>query len=160
MNDGSRLERLHLLRARLERLPASAHRDRMLDEVRARAVDVETGVQPRSMRQFDAEAAIPHCETAEAERGKVDGVLPPIKRARARPARRPTEIGHGAAQAVSAPPDVTTTPAADALVRASRADSVDLLADGALLCLDEVSLGASPTDRYTSSPPWARGLRG
>jgi hypothetical protein len=163
MSDGTRLQRLHLVRARLERLPASAHRDWMLSEVRARAVDVETGAQPRSMRQFDAEAAIPPRETAEPQSAKVDRSPPPRTRAAARPARRPTDIRHVAAQAVSAPPGAAIPPTPDAVVApscAGRADSVDLLEHGGVLCLDEVSLGASLTVPYTSSPPWARGLRG
>jgi hypothetical protein len=35
--------------ARLEQLPASSERDRMLSEVRSRAVDLDTGVEPRAM---------------------------------------------------------------------------------------------------------------
>jgi hypothetical protein len=46
MNDRDRLEQLRALLVRLERSPASAERDRMLGEVRARVVDVETGETP------------------------------------------------------------------------------------------------------------------
>jgi hypothetical protein len=42
MNDRVRLDQLRRLLDRLERMPASADRDWMLAEVRARAVDVET----------------------------------------------------------------------------------------------------------------------
>jgi hypothetical protein len=45
-----RVKRLRDLIGRLERLPPSAERDRMLREVRARAVDVDTGEQPSAMR--------------------------------------------------------------------------------------------------------------
>src|SRR5215218_10103554 len=48
-----RLKRLRELRDRLERMPASAERDRMLQEVRARVVDVDTGVTPRPMLPAD-----------------------------------------------------------------------------------------------------------
>jgi hypothetical protein len=41
---------------RIERLPASEARDRLLSEVRSRAVDVDTGVTPRAM--------LPLCEPA------------------------------------------------------------------------------------------------
>jgi hypothetical protein len=163
MNDGNRLERLRLLCARLERLPASAHRDWMLSEVRARAVDVETGVGPTSMRQFDADAAIPARTTAEPQPAKVDGGPSPRKPAAVGRPRRPSETGHVAAPAVSAPREAAIPPTPDALFavgRAERQDCVDLLEDGGLLCLDEVSLGAAPTDRDTPLPPWARGLRG
>jgi hypothetical protein len=44
-----RLKRLKDLVDQLERLPASPHRDRVLAEVRSRAVDVDTGVTPRAM---------------------------------------------------------------------------------------------------------------
>ena len=44
-----RVERLKDLVERLERLPASPDRDRVLSEVRSRAVDLDTGVTPRAM---------------------------------------------------------------------------------------------------------------
>jgi hypothetical protein len=44
-----RVKRLKDLVDRLERLPASPDRDRVLSEVRSRAVDVDTGVTPRAM---------------------------------------------------------------------------------------------------------------
>src|SRR5690349_19939495 len=64
MSDRDRLEQLQGLVARLERMPASAERDWMLREVRARAVDVETGVQPDVLRvlpryETDAETVAP-----------------------------------------------------------------------------------------------------
>jgi hypothetical protein len=45
----NRVKRLKDLVDRLERLPASPDRDRVLSEVRSRAVDVDTGVTPRAM---------------------------------------------------------------------------------------------------------------
>jgi hypothetical protein len=44
-----RVKRLKDLVDMLERLPASPDRDRVLSEVRSRAVDVDTGVTPRAM---------------------------------------------------------------------------------------------------------------
>jgi hypothetical protein len=44
-----RVRRLKDLVDLLERLPASPDRDRILSEVRSRAVDVDTGVTPRAM---------------------------------------------------------------------------------------------------------------
>jgi hypothetical protein len=44
-----RIKRLKDLVDRLERLPESEDRDRVLREVRSRAVDVDTGVTPRAM---------------------------------------------------------------------------------------------------------------
>jgi hypothetical protein len=48
-----RLSQLKRLAARLEQLPASPERDRMLSEVRSRAVDLDTGVTPRAMLTVD-----------------------------------------------------------------------------------------------------------
>ena len=45
----ARRTRLKELLTRLEQLPASAKRNRMLSEVRSRAVDLDTGVAPRAM---------------------------------------------------------------------------------------------------------------
>jgi hypothetical protein len=58
MQDRRRLEQLHVLVGRLERLPASRHRDWMLLEVRARAVDVESDVPAAPIRRLDAEAPV------------------------------------------------------------------------------------------------------
>jgi hypothetical protein len=44
-----RVKRLKDLVELLEQLPASPDRDRVLSEVRSRAVDVDTGVKPRAM---------------------------------------------------------------------------------------------------------------
>jgi hypothetical protein len=49
-----RRRRLKRLVERLEQLPASPARDRMLSEVRSRAVDLDTGVTPRAMLPVDA----------------------------------------------------------------------------------------------------------
>jgi hypothetical protein len=65
--DDTRLDRLRALAGRLERLPASAERDWVIKEVRARAADVETGDASRAMRAFDAGAA------AEVAKPRADG---------------------------------------------------------------------------------------
>jgi hypothetical protein len=44
-----RVKRLKDLADLLERLPASPDRDRVLSDVRSRAVDIDTGVTPRAM---------------------------------------------------------------------------------------------------------------
>jgi hypothetical protein len=49
-----RRTQLKRLVERLEQLPASPARDRMLSEVRSRAVDLDTGVPPRPMLTVDA----------------------------------------------------------------------------------------------------------
>ena len=45
----ARLRRLRDLVAQIEQMPPSPERDRVLDEFRSRAVDVDTGVSPRAM---------------------------------------------------------------------------------------------------------------
>jgi hypothetical protein len=49
-----RRTQLKRLVERLEQLPASPERERMLSEVRSRAVDLDTGVTPRAMLTVDA----------------------------------------------------------------------------------------------------------
>src|SRR4051812_32253650 len=64
-----RVRRLKDLVALLERLPASPDRDRVLSEVRSRAVDVDTGVTPRAMLPVREPAPQPVAPTApERER--------------------------------------------------------------------------------------------
>jgi hypothetical protein len=59
-----RLQRLRDLVARLEQLPGSAERDRVLAEVRARAVDIDTGETPRAMLPVDVAMPLPLVEPA------------------------------------------------------------------------------------------------
>lgn len=79
--DDTRLDRLRALAGRLERLPASAERDWVIKEVRARAADVETGDPSRAMRAFDVDAA------AEVARPRADG-----RRRERGPAPAPTAL--------------------------------------------------------------------
>src|SRR4051794_3521598 len=79
MNERDRLDQLRGLRDRLERMPTSADRDWMLAQVRARAVDVETGAPAGPMR------ARPQDES-EAERAAARSAPPAPKRTRRRPA--------------------------------------------------------------------------
>ena len=72
MATGRRVQRLRDMADHLERLPASPDRDRLLSEVRSRAVDVDTGVTPRSMlplREPEPEPEPPR--PAKRERAKV-----------------------------------------------------------------------------------------
>jgi hypothetical protein len=54
-----RVKRLKDLTDVLERLPQSPDRDRLLDEVRSRAVDLDTGVAPRAMLPIQEPAHAP-----------------------------------------------------------------------------------------------------
>ena len=49
MATGRRVKRLREMVHQIERLPESPDRERLLSEVRSRAVDVDTGVTPRAM---------------------------------------------------------------------------------------------------------------
>ena len=49
MATGRRVKRLREMVDQIERLPVSPDRDRLLSEVRSRAVDLDTGVTPRAM---------------------------------------------------------------------------------------------------------------
>jgi hypothetical protein len=130
-----RIKRLKDLVDQLEQLPASPDRDRVLSEVRSRAVDLDTGVMPRAMLPVREPSPPP--------------VLPRLpKRDRA------SSIARTAARPSPA--------AALAHSRVASAPSTDL---EQALCLDEhLSLEDSPLpyvrvqgDRAV--PPWAFGLR-
>jgi hypothetical protein len=135
MNDRDRLQQLRELLLRLERMPASADRDWMLDEVRARAVDVESGVAPAAVRALPVDGA--EAESAAAAKpARIRNAPACRKPARVRPPR---------------PPVPSPLPALRE--RSGSAGVVDLLKPGGLLCLDD-----PPAD--TSARPWACGLRG
>ena len=149
MNDRDRLEQLRVLRARLERMPASAGRDWMLGEVRARAVDVETGVKPAAMRSLpgdDAEAEIPAAPEA-SRRGAVETVPSPRPRRRPTP-RRPAASARRATAATQPLPATTRQ-------RAAHDSVIDLLAQDGVLCLDDQPAAGDRTSRT-----WSVGLRG
>jgi hypothetical protein len=153
MNDRDRLEQLRGLLARLERMPASAERDWMLGEVRARAVDVETGARPAAMRALSRDGAESEIPAApEASR------IPAVKR-EPPPKPKPASRRPAARAAWSAPCAVRATPAsrslADARQRAAHESVVDLLEQGGVLCLDD-----QPVVAAAASRPWSTGLRG
>ena len=131
---GNRLQRLKDLLARLEQLPASEERDRILSEVRARAVDVDTGETPRAMLPVDPT------------------VLPPVVLAKARLAAprtsfvapyKPRTVRPISPQAPPPDPPATEHPL------------VELLSVDERLCLEE-----TPAPDAQAPRPWQRGLRG
>jgi hypothetical protein len=133
-----RLQRLKDLVDQLERLPATPDRDRVLAEVRSRAVDVDTGVTPRAM--------LPVREPTP----------PPA------PKRRPERFRPHATTRTPSP----ARPAAPARPVAARATTDDvgiLLWDDRLSMEDSPELAPLPhgeIDFDGSVPPWALGLRG
>jgi hypothetical protein len=137
---GDRLDQLRRLLDQLERLPASADRDRMLAEVRGRAVDVETGIAPTPMRPP------PHDEL-EAEIAAERAPRPaPVRTRRRKPYRNPPR-----ARPVELP--VRTAPVATHERR--REEVVDLLGQGGVMCLDDELAATTGASRG-----WSGGLRG
>lgn len=139
MNDRERLDQLRGLLDRLERMPACADRDWMLAEVRARAVDVETGMPPAPLRalpqdELEAEGA--------AERSPRTQAVARVRRHRRQPNRRAQR-----ARVVQAVP----VPAHER----RREEVVDLLEQGGVICLDD-----PPTAAPGARRPWSGGLRG
>jgi hypothetical protein len=138
-----RLKRLRELIAQLERLPASAERDRMLREVRARVVDVDTGFAPRAFLPSDVDSILASGPGSSIPR-KVDAPKPAEDRPRPRPIALPQS-----SKPVHVPPN--------APVR--RADA-EVAAD-VLLCLDDsTSFWPGEAEAEAAPAPWTRGLRG
>jgi hypothetical protein len=132
-----RLQRLRDLVDHLERLPASPDRDRVLAEVRSRAVDVDTGVTPRAMLPVREPTPPPVAPKRRPERF------------RPRPARPSPARPVQAARAVAAPAVIE--------------DAGVLLWDDRLSMEDSPELAPLPhgqIDFDGSVPPWALGLRG
>jgi hypothetical protein len=145
-----RIKRLKDLVDRLERLPASPDRDRVLMEARSRAVDLDTGETPRAM---PAREPIPEPMPA------------PIAHTAPRPRRpavtRRAPCAPAPAPAQSAPPEL------ELAAPVSREPAQSLTTDG-LLWLDDAQLPLDdslhlPPPRHTGRravPPWTLGLRG
>ena len=159
MSSEHRLRRLRELLARIEQLPASSERERMLAEVRARVVDVDTGVTPRAMLPVDlvpTRATDPRPPTAPApkavartradhDRGRHDGQPP--QRSKAVPA------------AVSASgPRITAV----GLSAAEDRKWLALVATNKVLSLDDAAQLSSAGEARVGHDrrPWTRGLRG
>jgi hypothetical protein len=126
-----RLDRLRDTAARLERLPASPERDRVLGEVRARIVDLDTGFTPQPMRP--------------AEEDPIDAPAPPARRTLRKPERA------AVADAAPAAPPEPEPPAPDA------EDTLESIGDR--LSLEDASQPTDPDDP-DDDRAWRRGLRG
>jgi hypothetical protein len=136
-----RLKRLKDLVDQLERLPASPDRDRVLAEVRSRAVDVDTGVTPRAMLPVREPTPPPSAPRPRPERYRPGAIT-----------RRPSP----------ARPVQPARPA-PAPARASAGDLGVLLWDDRASLEDSPELAPlphAPGNPDSSVPPWALGLRG
>jgi len=135
-----RLKRLKDLVERLERLPASPERDRVLGEVRARAVDVDTGEETSPMKVVDTDLSM----LALARRAPSTFPVP-----QERPQRSEPEPAAGGMPPVADEED--DLPAA--------ADGSDPLQEaGEWLSLEDSPLFDERGPRHAR--PWTLGLRG
>ena len=135
-----RLRRLRELIAKIEQLPASAESERMLREVRARLVDVDTGVTPREMLPADP-------SVAASEPG------PPA-------ARPPKAVASKPAGQERGPSDAAR--AAARLTAAEDREWLSLVATNKVLSLDDSEQISPPGEPRAGNDrrPWTRGLRG
>jgi hypothetical protein len=148
MNDRDRLKQLQALRDHLNRLPASAERDRMLREVGSRAVDLESSEPKATMLPLTARPKDLAEPAAAAPATPSEAPVHQPERARRAPARRPGVRGEAARIR-------TRAAAADAFIASVR--PTPALADGSLLSLEDDIAASSASDLRR---PWTRGLRG
>ena len=142
MATGRRIKRLRDVIDQIERLPASPDRDRLLSEVRSRAVDVDTGVTPRAL--------LPMREPAPS---------PVLHRA---PQGDRAAIVTGTAFSPTVPPPVELACPASA---ASGSNDLDepFWVDGRLSLEDSLPIAPLPHVRARGGrfiAPWTLGLRG
>ena len=136
-----RIKRLHDLLDQIAMLPVSPERDRLLTEIRSRAVDVDTGVKPRAMLPMQEPSPPPVVRT-------------PPQRERVRAPRRRSPPP--AAPAVELP---RPAPAAGR----SKLLEEPLKVDGRLSLEDSLLPSPLPLVRTRGAravPPWTLGLRG
>jgi hypothetical protein len=151
MSSEHRLRRLRELLNRIEQLPASSETERMLREVRARLVDVDTGVTPRPMLPVDPDPML------------ATGPGPPTAHAPKAPARPP--VDHDRGRREGPPPGrrkPVHTAATAGLALAGDRGWLSLVASDEVLSLDDASplLPAGEARAGHDSRPWRRGLRG
>jgi hypothetical protein len=163
MSSEHRLRRLRELLNRIEQLPASSETERMLREVRARVVDVDTGVTPRPMLPVDPDPML------------ATGFGLPTAHAPKAPARAPVDHDRGRREG-SPParrkPVPTVTPEAMSrssvcrptagLALAGDHEWPSPVATDGLLSLDDAAplLPAGEARAGLDRRPWRRGLRG
>lgn len=148
-----RLKRLRALLDRIERLPASAQREWMLEEVRSRLVDVETGVEPHPMRTLPEETvATPLEPSSQVTKGRV------VKRSGSKPVRATASPRPQPEDSTQEMPSPVPLPS-----RVAGADpTATMLGDDEVLWLDDQPghTETKPADGSTGVAPWRRGLRG
>jgi hypothetical protein len=121
-------------------MPASVDRDWTLAEIRARIVDVETGMPPTPLRALPPDER--ETEITARRSPRTAAAAP----ARSKPSRR-------VQRPRLADPAARTPPVA--VRRRGHEEIVDLLEQGAVMCLEEPPAAATGASR-----PWSAGLRG
>ena len=163
VNSEHRLWRLRELLARIEQSPASSDRERMLSEVRARVVDVDTGVTPRAMLPVDLVPPLatdpgpptgPAPKANEGTRADHDGGCPDGPRP-----RRTKAVPAAPNETVSASGARTN---AVGLSAAEDRKWLALVATNEVLSLDDSAQLSSAGEARVGHDrrPWTRGLRG
>ena len=145
MASDRRLVRLRALVDRLERLPASERREWMLEEARARMVDVETGDEPRPLRTLDEEPATPPGPRVSNGRAARRPSPKPAAAAARRHRSQPEDPTHEVPLPVPEPGASAAT-----------------FGNGELLWLEDQPghMVAEPGNGSAEIAPWRRGLRG
>jgi hypothetical protein len=140
-----RLKRLRDLLGQLQRLPVSAERERMIREVRARIVDVDTGVPPSALLQV-----FPDSTPAPAPRSRTTRAPSTVA---PKPAAKPVHVSPAkdvAPFCAEVAADGSSTAADDRLS----------LAAGELLSLDDSWFAPIEPQAEPAAAPWRYGLRG
>jgi hypothetical protein len=141
MATGRRVKRLREMVDQIERLPVSPDRDRLLSEVRSRAVDVDTGVTPRAilpLRKPEPAPVLPR--PPKRDRTSITRMAPP-------PPARAVEFSRSASAASSRYKALEQPPGLD-----GRLSLADALQPSLLPAVR--GRGGRPV------PPWTLGLRG
>jgi hypothetical protein len=143
MTTEGRVKRLREMVEQIERLPVSPDRERLLSEIRSRAVDVDTGVTPQAMRVL-REPAPPPVLTRPPKRDRPASIMP-----------TPTPAPPAPAVAVAPSARVTSERVTPREEQPPRLDDVLSLEDSVDSPLPAI-LGRDGRP----VPPWALGLRG
>jgi hypothetical protein len=162
MNESERLKRLKELVDRLERLPASAERDRLLADARGRFVDVDTGERTQPRREAEPAAeTLAHIARSVVPAAPAPAPAPPAAARPPAPAPAPRSAAPGGPRPAPAPRPAAPDPAPPAPASMEPAEPSDWGLPGDWLSLDDdppVAPADKPDD--DAPPPWRLGLRG
>ena len=139
MTTGRRMQRLREMAASIERLPASEARDRLLYEVRSRAVDVDTDVTPQALPPMREPEPIP--EAAGRTNTKHAG-----------------SVTRRAPQAQASPTKSTASAPTDSRFPTGREEPLPRSSER-LSFEDPLPLPHVPGRGGRAVPPWTHGLR-